>query len=65
VIDAQHAIGLLHSQRQSTGQGKLKRNRLEQQSGKVKMWMLTTYSEYRISARKKLYMSLQRWLAKL
>lgn len=65
VIDAHHAITLLHAQRQSTGQGKLKRNRLTQQSGKVKMWALTTYSEYRISARKKLYMSLQRWLAKL
>ncbi|RQR39204.1 capsular polysaccharide biosynthesis protein [Burkholderia sp. Bp9142] len=65
VIDARHAITLLHAQRQSTGQGKLKRNRLKQQSGKVKMWALTTYSEYRISARKKLYMSLQRWLAKL
>lgn len=65
VIDAQYAIALLHAQRQSTGQGKLKRNRLKQQSGKVKMWALTTYSEYRISARKKLYMSLQRWLAKL
>ncbi|WP_322024682.1 capsular polysaccharide biosynthesis protein [Burkholderia sp. BCC1977] len=65
VIDAQYAIAILHAQRQSTGQGKLKRNRLKQQSGKVKMWALTTYSEYRISARKKLYMSLQRWLAKL
>ncbi|WP_272148357.1 capsular polysaccharide biosynthesis protein [Burkholderia cepacia] len=65
VIDAQHAITLLHAQRQSTGQGKLKRNRLKQQCGKVKMWALTTYAEYRISVRKKLYLSLQRWLAKL
>ncbi|MBN3823114.1 capsular polysaccharide biosynthesis protein [Burkholderia sp. Ac-20384] len=64
-IDAHCAIALLHAQRQSVGQGKLRRNRLMQQSGKVKMWARTTYMEYRDSARKRLYMSLQRWLAKL
>ncbi|UQP00540.1 capsular polysaccharide biosynthesis protein [Burkholderia multivorans] len=65
VIDAQQAIALLHAQRQSIGHGKMKRNRLRQQAGKVKMWALTTYSEYRISVRRTLYMALQRWLAKL
>ncbi|KWA05171.1 capsule biosynthesis protein [Burkholderia territorii] len=65
VIDARLAIALLNAQRESSGQGKLTRNRLKQQAGKVKMWVLTTYSEYRLSARKRLYMSLQRWLAKL
>ena len=65
VIDAQRAIALLRAQRQSAGQGKLKRNRLMQQSGKVKMWAQTTYMEYRASMHKKLYMLMQHWLAKL
>ncbi|KHK54539.1 capsule biosynthesis protein [Burkholderia sp. A9] len=64
-IDAQRAIALLHAQRQATGQGRLKRNWAVQQLGKMKMWLLTTYAEYRVTAGKSLYMGLQRLLAKL
>ncbi|MBN3789407.1 capsular polysaccharide biosynthesis protein [Burkholderia sp. Ac-20353] len=64
-IDAQRAIALLHAQRQATGQGRLKRNWAVQQFGKMKMWLLTTYAEYRVTAGKSIYMGLQRWLAKL
>jgi capsular polysaccharide export protein len=65
-MDAGSAIRILQLQREKGGGGtRLRRNRFLQQLGKIKMWWLTTYAEYRLVLTRSMRMTIHKWLAKL